>query len=126
MHANLAVGDERTRTNQRSEFAGRPPPRQIHLEEAILCVQKASGARDVLARGAPHGRNAESVSRDDDRGREAIQSEVSAEHGQTASKLRTHPDAGRAAPRASTIAIASPTFHSRRRIVVIMGSDPFR
>ena len=120
MHANLAVGDERTRSDQRSELAGRPPPRQIHLKETILCVQKACRARDILARGASHGWNAERVARDDDRRRQAIQSQVPAERRQTASQLRTHPHAGRRCAQDQQDRDASPTFHSRRRIVVIM------
>ena len=50
MHAHLLVGVDRARADQRRQLAGRLPPLQIHLEEAILRVQEAERARDVLAR----------------------------------------------------------------------------
>jgi len=95
MHANLAIGNDRARTNQGRKLAGGAPSRQIHLEESILRVQKAGGARNVFAGSAPDCRNAERVSRDDDRGRETVQPEVAPERRQTATKLRPHPDSGR-------------------------------
>ena len=65
---------QRTRADQRRQLAGGAPPREIHLEEAILRVQKAGCACDVLARGASDGRDAERVARDHDRRGEPFQS----------------------------------------------------
>jgi len=62
--ANLVIEGERTRPDERSKLSGGAAPRQIHLEEAILRVEKAEGARDIFSRCCVNGWNAERVAFD--------------------------------------------------------------
>ena len=52
MHADFVIEREGTGTDKRRQLAGGTPARQIHLEEAVLRVQKTERTSDVLARGA--------------------------------------------------------------------------
>ncbi len=47
MHADLAVRVEDRRPDHLGQLAGRIPPQQVHLEEAILPVHKAGGKRQI-------------------------------------------------------------------------------
>src|SRR6202034_3727913 len=62
--AELAVLIERHRTEQLRELARGEPPRQVHLEEAILRVQEAGGEGEVAAAGRRDGRHAARIARD--------------------------------------------------------------
>jgi len=66
MNANLAIEREGARPNERGQFSGGPPARQVHLEKAILRVKEAHRARQVLAVRGPDGRNPQPVARDFD------------------------------------------------------------
>ena len=62
--ARLAVHLERGPAEERRELAGGAPPEEVHLEEALLRVQEAGGARHVEAAPPAHDRHAERVALD--------------------------------------------------------------
>ena len=64
VQTGLSVDAQRPRADEFGQFARRAAPRQIHLEVAVLRMQKAGGARDVLPRGGADGRDPEGVPRD--------------------------------------------------------------
>ena len=64
MDADLVIERERAGTDERRELAGGTPPREVHLEEAVLRVKKPERASDVLARGAADRGNAEPIALD--------------------------------------------------------------
>jgi hypothetical protein len=55
---------QRAGADQRGQLAGRAATREVHLKEAILRVQKSQCSRDILARGAVYGGDAESIALD--------------------------------------------------------------
>ena len=67
----LAVHLERGAPDERRELAGRAAPQEVHLEEALLRVQEAGGARHVEAAAAAHDRHPERVALDPHRRAEA-------------------------------------------------------
>ena len=95
MNANLAIGEPRTWSDQRSQFARGAPSCEIHLEEAILRVQEAGGASDVQAGGTPDRREAERVARDHHWRRQPFESKLAAERRQAPSQLCPRPHDGR-------------------------------
>jgi len=95
VEANLTVGDECPRTDQRGQLAGRSTSREVHLEEAILRVQEAGGASDVQAGGTPDRRDAERVARDHHWRRQPFESKLAAERRQAPSQLCPRPHDGR-------------------------------
>jgi hypothetical protein len=62
-----AIGLQRADPNQRCQLAGRTPPRQVHLEEAILRVHEPGGACDIAAGCALNRGDTERVADDRDR-----------------------------------------------------------
>jgi hypothetical protein len=91
MNANLAIGEPRPWSDERSQFARGAPTCEIHLEEAILRVQEAKSACDVLTRGTSDGRDAERVARDNHPRGEPFQSKFARESGQAASEFPPGP-----------------------------------
>ena len=61
MHPHLAVERQGRVAHQRRQLAGRAPPGQVHLEEAILRVDEAGGPGHVFAGNAADGGDAERV-----------------------------------------------------------------
>jgi hypothetical protein len=64
MHADLAIERDRASTDQRRQLTRRAPSRQIHLEEAVLAVQKAGCTRQVDTIRRAYGGYPETVARD--------------------------------------------------------------
>ena len=87
---------EGARADERRQLAGGAAPREIHLEEAVLRVQKAGGARDVGTRGAADGRNSEGVARHLHRRREPGQMPRALELREAAAQLRASPQGAEA------------------------------
>jgi hypothetical protein len=52
VNSSLAIEREGAGADERREISGGPPPREVHLEKAILRVKKTKRASDILARGA--------------------------------------------------------------------------
>lgn len=61
MHAGRAIDLKRANADQRAQLASRLPPLQIHLEKAILGVQKTKSARGITARRGRDCRHAQMV-----------------------------------------------------------------
>ena len=80
--------------HQRRQLSGGAPARQIHLEEAVLCVKEARGAGHVLPRAAPNRRNAQPVPLDDDGRRQPRQSQLAVQRGQARDRRPYRPPAG--------------------------------
>lgn len=69
MAAYGAIGRERRRADQLGQFRRWPAAEEIHLEEPILRMREAQGARHVLPAAAPNSRHAEGIALDRHRSR---------------------------------------------------------
>ena len=92
MHADLAIERDCPAANQRRELACRASSRQIHLEEAVLSVQKAGRARQVDTIGRAYGGHAEAVPRDLHGRRQARNPALTVELGKAGPQLSTRPE----------------------------------
>ena len=120
VHADLAIERERARgpTSAASSPAARRRARSIWKKRSCACRNPV--ARATSSRVAPRMVGMPSVSRVTITGAESPSSRSSPVSGRLPrSSARAHTTLA-AAPMASKIAMASPTFHSRRRIVLIM------
>ena len=95
MHADFAIEREGTGTDKRRQLAGGTPPRQIHLEEAVLRVQKTERTSDVLARGAADRGDAEPIALDSHGRRESRELLCPIEERQAGSKAAACPECTR-------------------------------
>ncbi len=77
--AHLTVDRDRGLAEELGELARRAPAREVHLEEALLRVQEAGGARDVGTAPAAHDGDAVRVALDTDGRREARQRPLAVE-----------------------------------------------
>jgi hypothetical protein len=96
MDAHLAIEPHGGVAHERRQFAGRPPARQVHLEEAVLRVDESGGARHVFPRDAADGGDAEGVSLDRDRRLQAAHADGAADHRQAGADLPPRPVRGSA------------------------------
>ena len=71
MHAGQAIDRQPGGSDQGPQLAGRDPAQHVHLEEAILRMNEASGAGDIRSSGSGNRRHTERVAVDDDVGAEA-------------------------------------------------------
>jgi len=94
MPSNSSIDDKSATADQRREFSRRAAPRQIHLKEAVLCVEEAGGAGDVRPSPPANRRNAERVAPDGDRCRQSRELMAAVEKGQTRLELMSRPEHG--------------------------------
>src|SRR5262249_16382475 len=81
-------------TEELRELSSGRPPQQIHLEEAVLRMDKAQSARSVQSIRGADGRNTERIAVDKDRSTEAWDGARSVELRQARPELQTSPDRG--------------------------------
>jgi hypothetical protein len=94
MDPDLAVRGQRAVADERRQLAGGAAPGQIHLEETILRVDEARGPRDILAGVAANRGDAERVSSDRHRRREAWQNSLTIDLWQAAPEFPLRPPGG--------------------------------
>jgi len=81
-------------TEELRELSSGRPPQQIHLEKAVLSVDKPQSARRVQSTRGADGGNAERIAVDEDRSSEAWDRARSVELRQARPELQTTPDRG--------------------------------
>jgi hypothetical protein len=81
-------------TEELRELSSGRPPQQIHLEEAVLSMDKAQSACSVQSIRGADGRNTERIAVDKDRSTEAWDGARSVELRQARPELQTSPDRG--------------------------------
>src|ERR1700687_1233426 len=87
VYPHASVLCDRNAAEQLGELAGGRTPKQVHLEEAILAMDKAERARHVQSTGGSDRRNAQGVTLHPNRCAESGQRPFSIELRQACQKL---------------------------------------
>ena len=90
----FAISSQGPSADQRCQLPGGAAPREIHLEEAILCVEESRGAGDVFTRSPLNHRDSQCISRHRHRSRRACEAIGAVEQRQTGSQLVAGPQTG--------------------------------
>ncbi len=91
MNPNFAIERNRTGADQRRQLARGAAAGEIHLEKAVLGVQKPGRAGHVPTGGPADRRDAEIIPGDPHRGREATKLALALELRKAAAQLRPSP-----------------------------------
>ena len=94
MNANLAIQRERTWADERGQLACRASPRKVHLKEAVLRVEEAHRACNILPAAGPDRGNPERITRNRDGGLQAPNLSFTVEEGKARSEPTASPESG--------------------------------